>query len=74
MAMSALVCLTLSGCSSGLPDPGMLQSALLSRNGKQQLTTGSTIPAERSVASQVLTAVAVERVTGETTKSFSLHK
>jgi len=63
----------LSACSSGLPDPGMLQNALLSSNGKQQLTTGSTLPAERSTASHVLTAVAIERVTGDAKQTFSLH-
>jgi len=73
MIVVVAMCLTLSACSSGLPDPGMLQNALLSSNGKQQVTTGSTLPTERSLASQVLTAVAIERVTGNADQAFSLY-
>ena len=70
---AALMCLTLSACSSGLPDPAMLQTTLLGSSGNQQLTTGSTLPSERSVASHVLTAVAIERITGEAEQMFNLY-
>ncbi len=54
----------LSACASGMPDPVMLQSALVSGNSNQQ-ATGSVAQTERSAASHVLSAVAIERVTGK---------
>ena len=68
--MAVIASLFLSACASGLPDPAMLQNALLSNNSDRQLTTGSVEPAERSAASRVLTAVAIERVTGEAVETF----
>jgi hypothetical protein len=61
--------IAVSACSSGLPDPVMLQGALIG-GGQQQ--TGSIAQTERSVASRVLTAVAVERVTGQPVQNFQL--
>ena len=70
--MAFAACVVVSACSSGLPDPVMLQGALLSNN-QGAATTGNIKAAQRSVASRVLTAVAVERVLGQPAQTFTLQ-
>jgi len=74
MITALIACLVLGACSSGMPAPGMLQNALLSSSDKDQVRTDNAATLERSDASRVLTAVAVEHITGKPAATFTLHK
>lgn len=66
--IAATACWLLAACASGLPDPTVLQSSLSGQatatGAAAPATTASTTTGQRSLASRVLAAVAVERVLG----------
>ena len=66
----------LGACAGGLPDPVLLQggslTAGLTGSGTGNLQTNSTQTLPRSDASRVLSALAVERVLGQSTGQFNL--
>lgn len=66
----------LGSCSSGLPDPVLLQGGSLTSgligSGSGNLQTSSTQTLPRSDASRVLAALAAERVLGQSSDPFNL--
>ncbi len=66
----------LGSCASGLPDPVLLQGGSLTSGltgaGTGNLQTNSTQTLPRSDASRVLSALAAERVLGQSAGQFDL--